>query len=292
MNTDNFLASSLVPTDYNVLSLGAGVQSSCLALMAANGKTDQRLNAAVFADTQAEPASVYKWLDVLTEEIARSPYPFPIHRITKGSLTDASLELRERMRTTGPPWSKSLIPAFVKNPDGSKGIMGRSCTYDYKYRILLKFQRKLGKIRYGQKHVSMTAWIGISYDEMQRMKVSKKPWVQHRWPLVEMKMRRSDCLTWMKENGYPVPPRSACVYCPFHSNAEWRRLRDHEPEEFARAIDFEQKLQEVKRLTPNMKGVPFLHSSLMTLDKADISEKLNPLQQDLFQNECEGMCGV
>jgi len=41
-----------------------------------------------------------------------------------------------------------------------------------------------------------------------------------------------------------------------------------------------------------MKGVPFLHSSLMTLDKADISEKLNPLQQDLFQNECEGMCGV
>lgn len=41
-----------------ILSLGAGVQSSTIALMAERGETDP-IDAAVFADTQAEPAGVY-----------------------------------------------------------------------------------------------------------------------------------------------------------------------------------------------------------------------------------------
>lgn len=47
----------------HILSLGAGVQSSTLALMAAAGEITPMPQAAIFADTQAEPASVYKWLD-------------------------------------------------------------------------------------------------------------------------------------------------------------------------------------------------------------------------------------
>ena len=279
------------PTEYNFLSLGAGVQSSCLALMAATGEVGPVPTAAIFADTQAEPASVYVWLDWLEKEIARSPHPFPVIRVTRGSLTDVSLQLRERVKTVGNPWSKSLIPAYIANKDGSRGIMGRACTADFKVAVLVKEQRRLAKIKHGQKDITATSWIGISYDEMQRMKMSRVNWCQNRWPLIERKMRRGDCLDWMKAHGYPKPPRSACVYCPFHSNAEWRRLKKEEPTEFARAVKFEQDLQAIKRTSDDLKGVPFLHGSLMPLDTVDLSES-DTGQQDFWQNECEGMCGL
>lgn len=279
------------PTPFNFLSLGAGVQSSTMALMAARGEIEPRPTAAIFADTQAEPASVYRWLDWLEAEIGRSPLPFPVIRVTRGSLTNDSLQLRKRVKSVGAPWSKSLIPAYIKNPDGTRGILGRSCTYDYKVMRLLKEQRRLAGIKRGQKEITVTSWIGISFDEIQRMKPSRVAWVQHRWPLIELEMNRRDCLAWMERNGYPKPPRSACVYCPFHSDQEWKRLRDEEPQEFIRAVEFEKGLQEVKRQTPNMKGVPFLHGSLVPLGEVKFAER-DPRQTDFFGNECEGMCGV
>ena len=273
----------------HVLSLGAGVQSSTLALMAAAGEVTPMPTAAIFADTQAEPASVYRWLDWLEKEL-----PFPVHRVTKGSLTDAQLLIRKRTKTVGKPWSKSLIPAFIKNPDGTKGIMGRGCTYDHKSLQLLKKQRELGGIKRGQKTVGVVSWIGISLDEVVRMKSSRERWVENRWPLIEKEMTRHDCLRWMQSNGYPTPPRSACVYCPFHSDAEWRRLQEDEPAEFNRAVKFELQLQAVKKISDNMNGVPFLHASLKPLGEVDFSTDVQKGQGMLhgFGNECEGMCGV
>lgn len=63
----------------HIISLGAGVQSSTLALMAVHGEITPMPDAAIFADTQAEPQSVYKWLDWLEMQL-----PFPVHRVTKG----------------------------------------------------------------------------------------------------------------------------------------------------------------------------------------------------------------
>ena len=276
-------------TEYNLLSLGAGVQSSCIALMAGKGEIGPMPDAAIFSDTQAEPAAVYTWLDWLEKQL-----PFPVIRVSKGSLTKAQLTIRERKDGKG-KWAKSLIPAFVANKDGTRGIMGRACTYDYKVLMLEKEGRRLARIKRGQKEVTVTQWIGISWDEIQRMKDSRVKWAQHRWPLIERRMTRRDCKTWMKENGYPEPPRSACIYCPFHSDAEWRRLRDQEPEEFKKAIDFDYKLRAVKAQTDKMGGVPYLHPSLKPLDEVDLRDDVEKGQQLLWndiQNECAGMCGV
>ncbi|MEB3209641.1 MAG: hypothetical protein VKK63_12110, partial [Synechococcus sp.] len=122
----------------HILSLGAGVQSSTLALMAACGEvTDYpRLDAAIFADTQDEPAGVYKWLDWLEAEIARLPHPFPVHRVTAGRLSEQTLRIRDNGERR---WSKSNIPHFTKLPNGDTGIMpSRQCTHDFKIRPILK----------------------------------------------------------------------------------------------------------------------------------------------------------
>lgn len=270
----------------HIISLGAGVQSSTMALMAAAGEIGPMPTAAIFADTQAEPASVYTWLDWLEKQL-----PFPVIRVTAGSLTDRALE----MRTTkdGRKFSKTDIPMFTRNHDGTTGkIMNRSCTADYKIRPIIREVRRLASIKRGQKSIGVIQWIGISLDEVQRMKPSREKWCEHRWPLIDLRMKRHDCLRWMEANGFPMPPRSSCIYCPYHSNNEWRRLRDQEPNEWQKAVEFERQLQATKAASGNFKTTPFLHRSCVPLDQVDLSTDSERGQGELWGNECEGMCGV
>jgi hypothetical protein len=285
--TDNFISAPDL-TEHNFISLGAGVQSSTMALMAAHGIIKPMPNAAIFADTQAEPQVVYDWLEWLEKQL-----PFPVYKVTAGNLTKVALTMRNR-KSDGGQYTRSLLPCYTMEPDGSIGVMMRACTTDYKLVPLRRTQRKLGNVKRGQKECTVTSWIGISWDEVQRMKVSKEAWVQHRWPLVERHMTRYQCKEWMANNKYPEPPRSACVYCPFHSDREWRHLRDDLPHEFARAIQFEKDLQSVKLKTCNMRSIPYLHPSRIPLEKIEFRDK-HEGQLTLWntmQNECEGMCGV
>lgn len=278
-------------TPFNYISLGAGVQSSTMALMAARGEITPMPHAAIFADTTDEPKKVYQWLEWLKAELA--PH-FPVITVSKGSLSAAQLIVKQTRRDPAITWIKTLIPAYVKNPDGTFGLLGRKCTGDYKVDRIVREIRKLAAIRRGQKDVTVTQWIGISSDEKQRMKNPRVKWCQHRWPLVELGMSRQACLNWMERNGYPVPPRSACRYCPFHSEAEWKRQKEEEPEEFALSVDFERRLQEAASRATSLIGVPYLHESLQPLDLVDFSaakEQFGFLN-DGMANECEGMCGV
>jgi len=95
------------------LSLGAGVQSSTLALMIAHGELDP-VDAAIFADTQWEPRKVYEWLDWLEAEIQRCPHPFPVYRVTQGSLREGIVQKQAGVRVAQVPWHL-LMPNGVGN---------------------------------------------------------------------------------------------------------------------------------------------------------------------------------
>lgn len=265
-----------------VLSLGAGVQSSTLALMAAAGETPMP-DAAIFADTQAEPQSVYRWLDWLEQQL-----PFPVYRVTGGNLREAAL--RVRVSAKGKRYATKKLPVYTLNADGSHGMVRqRNCTYDFKIIPIRRLVKRLAGIKRGQREVCVEQWIGISRDEAQRMRDSRDPWVRHRYPLIEMGMTRTACLLWMEQRGYPTPPRSSCTFCPFHSDTEWRRLRDNEPEAFADAVVFERALQAARS---ESERVTYLHRSRVPLDTVDFSTLEDLGQQRLWGNECEGMCGV
>lgn len=267
----------------HIISLGAGVQSSTMALMAALGEITPMPAAAVFADTQAEPASVYRWLDWLEARL-----PFPVHRVTRGSLEQDGLEIRMSGRS-GLLYLRTFIPFFTKGADGAKGIVGRKCTRDYKLDPIFRKVRELAGVGRGCKEVKAVQWIGISTDEWMRVKDSPHPWTENRWPLMEKRMSRADCLAWMEARGYPRPPRSACVFCPYHSDREWQRLKTEEPAEFARAVEFERRMQSAAGDQEALRGTPYLHASLRPLDEVAFSDTR---QVNLFNNECEGMCGV
>lgn len=284
--------STLMPPPIHILSLGAGVQSSTLSLMAAAGEITPMPTAAIFADTGDEPQSVYRWLDWLEKQL-----PFPVIRThAKESLWHNTTTIH-RNRKTGTPYFSNKVPVFVASSNGKLGKVYRGCTRDFKIWPILRQVRQLAGIKRGEKCIRVIQWIGISRDEAQRMKTSREAWCEHRWPLIELDMTRQKCLEWMKSKGYPQPPRSACVYCPYHSNAEWRRLKAEEPEEFAKAARFEIEIQAAHAGVPSpgkIRGVPFLHRSGLPLEQVDFRTDTERGQGLLagFNGECEGMCGV
>jgi len=275
---------------WNVISLGAGVQSSTMALMASRGELlDINVDFAIFADTQDESKKVYEWLDWLEGQLS-----FPVYRVTKGKLSEKALE----MRTTedGRKYPKVSIPFHVLTTDGKKTMVThRNCTADYKIKPILKELRARCGIKRGQKVATVTSLIGISYDEMQRMKDSREPWAVNRWPLVEMKMRRGHCIEWMRKNGYPEPPKSACIYCPFKSAELFRDMQLNEPEAFQEVIDFEKQINERRSggVPENRKNKYFVYRNCKPFETIDFRSDVEKGQGLLdFQDECDGMCGV
>lgn len=269
----------------HVISLGAGVQSSTMALMAAAGEITPMPKCAIFADTQAEPKSVYIWLDWLEKQL-----PFPVHRVTAGNLANKTTEVRKSK--SGKTYLRSLIPAFVARPDGTPGgLLGRRCTSDFKIVPLTQeLRRILGLKQVRSSEPLVFQWIGISLDESLRMKDSRDKWIKHVWPLIDKGMTRKHCLEWMEKMGFPKPPRSACIFCPFHSDEEWSRLTE---QELSEVIAFEKRLQTAASQDEVIRGKPFLHSSCNPIGEVNFTSKRPGYAQlSLFNNECEGMCGV
>lgn len=259
----------------HIISLGAGVQSSTMALMAAHGEITPMPTAAVFADTKAEAPYIYEWLDWLETQL-----PFPVHRVTAGSLADHSLRIRTN-RTTGEKYPERMLPVFYE-AHGKRQLAQRRCTGRYKIEPIQRFVHRFIKS-------GVIQWIGISTDEATRQRPARRSYIGHRWPLIELKMNRDDCLTWMANRGYPTPQKSSCTFCPFHSDDYWLNLKRNYPESFAGAVTFEKDLRAAEATTDQVSFPPFLHRSMVTLDKVQFRESPQP---NLFENDCSGACGV
>ena len=211
--------------------------------------------------------------------------PFPVHRVTAGKLSDRLTKIRKVANTDR--FTVTTFPAFMLGGI-ARGMVGRQCTGDFKIAPIAK---EITRQMRDCKVKKVIQWIGISLDEVHRMKTSIRANVVNRWPLIDLRMKRYDCLRWMDAHGYPKPPRSACVYCPYHSDSEWRRLRREEPDSFSHAVRFEKRVQDAYSKCGFIQ-TPFLHASRVPFDQVDFSTDEDHGQQVMFGNECEGMCGV
>lgn len=245
-----------------VLSLGAGVQSTTLALLAVEGEVP-RPDAAIFADTGYEPAAVYEHLDRL--EVTLDSAGVPLHRVSNGNLRDAA---------TDPQHRYASIPYFVRNPDGSHGMGRRQCTHEYKLApISRKVRALLGAAPPDYRRVPKgrvaEQWVGFSTDELARVKHSRVAYQRLRFPLLELGMNRRDCQQWLAARGWTVA-KSACIGCPFHGNRQWRDMRDNHPAEWADAVAFDRAIRHGGARGLPLHGEAFLHAQRVPLDQADL----------------------
>lgn len=278
----------------NILSYGAGVQSTCLLALSAFGLLP-KIDVAIFSDTQWEPAEVYDHLAWSTE-FAES-HGIPVVKVTAGNLRDQFMD-----GFNNPDKRHVSIPLFVLQPDGSKGMMRRHCTTDYKIVPVETYIRRevlgIAPRKHAPRHVVVHHWFGISYDELSRGKKSRAKWKEHIFPflgdlyhppMLDKVWRRQDCIDWLKAN-FPdrVVPRSACIACPYHNNQEWARIRE-DPKSWADAVEFDRAI----RKGDGMRGEAFVHRQCKPLEECDLRTEAEKGQPDFgWENECDGLCGI
>jgi len=225
-----------------------------------------------------------------------------VHVVSNGRLKEDCLRVQVNFK--GNPEDRQLqkgmtedsktrwgsMPLFVLGPNGERGQIRRQCTYEYKIRPIEKCLRRdilgLKPRERAPKEVVVRQWRGISRDEWQRVRKSDHKWMVTWHPLVERRITRLMCHDWLREHGFPDAPRSACIGCPYHSNREWRRLKDESPEEWQDAVEFDRAIRDCG----GMRGKVFLHADRVPLDEVDLSTREDFGQLSLFTNECEGMC--
>lgn len=279
--------------DLRVLSLGAGVQSTTMALMAAHGEIEPMPDFAIFADTGAEPAAVYEHLAWMESP---NVLPFPVVTVSAGNIRDDTVTAAGGSSHARGGRAASA-PFFTLGRDGRAAPLRRQCTSHYKVEpINRELRRRLGAAKGERlpKGASVDVWIGISTDEIVRVKPAREAWQHRRWPLIEARMSRHDCKRWLERHGYPEPPRSACTFCPYRSDVEWRALREASEDDWLDAVAIDTVIRGGFRRVNSEKttGDLFVHRSLVPLGDVDLATAAERGQPDLFGEECEGMCGV
>jgi hypothetical protein len=287
--------------EHHFLNLGAGVQSTALYLMSIDGDEPEvpKFDAAIFADTQEEPDDVYghlAWLESLGGP--------PILRITAGRLGDAledGSDAKGNRCTDGSHYIQ--IPVFTKMPDGSTALTRRQCTADYKVKPIESMIRKRVGAQPGRpipKDVTVTQYMGLSFDEPKRVIRVKQRFMEKpanwkvEFPLWGLEMTRPDCVAYLRGRVPHPVPRSACTFCPFKRNDEWRHLRDTDSKGWERAV----YIDKVCRTGTGLDAARYVHRDCVPLDQVDLrpaDEKSGQMNMFAhlrgFQDECEGYCG-
>lgn len=294
--------------DLIYIALGAGAQSSALYGMSCLGDYGvPRAAYAIFADTQSEIADTYEHLDRLEKW---GGHIIPIRRVTRGSLERVSL-MEEKAPDRNDPYFIS-IPAFTKAPgnaqyDPAPGRLRRQCTREFKVEALNREARRLLGYEKGERiagNAKGCVLIGISLDEVVRVKPSQLAWIDNAYPLIDARLTRDDCLKYIETKmGLPKPVKSACYFCPYHDDEYWAWLKRERPEEFARAVDFDARIRDMKKA--RVDSAVYLHRSCTPLGTANVEQGAKDLEEkralakaqmplfgDSFSEECEGMCGV
>jgi hypothetical protein len=277
--------SEVIAPTLRILSLGAGVQSTTIALLACEGRLE-RPDAAIFADTGWEPAKVYQQVERVAAELERAGITF--YRVSKGNL---------RRDVVDPEGRFAAIPYFVRNPDGSQGLGRRQCTKEYKLEPILRQCRvllgaKAPDYRYVPRDGRfIEQWIGFSTDEVHRANNRRENlYTRKRFPLLELGWSRKDCIRYLERVGWGDTQKSACIGCPYHGNRQWREMRDNNPAEWNDAVEFDRLIRKggARSRAGKLDGEAFLHRSMLPLEQAPIDRiqrnEARAAQLDLFED--------
>ncbi|GAA3449641.1 hypothetical protein [Dactylosporangium matsuzakiense] len=255
------------------LSLGAGVQSSVVLLLAARGEIPP-FDAAVFAVTGWEPTAVYDHLDHL-ERIAASA-GIPVVRVSAGNIRADALDPAHRFAS---------MPLFTLGPNGERGMARRQIsTNEYKIRpIKAEVRRRLGYPHPQRVPAGIVAdmAIGISLDEVHRARDADVGYMRNVFPLLDLGWRRSDCMTYLEQHGLSGVGKSSCL--GFHDDGFWAALRDGSPAEWAGAVAFDAAIRHGSARAADghpLRGQFFLHRRRVPLDHVTFRPKPTAVHAD------------
>lgn len=238
-----------------VFSYGGGVQSTAALVLAAQGKIDYTtfLFCNVGDDSENPDTILY------VRNVAM-PYA-QAHNLDLIELSRPNETLLGRI--TGEANRGYVIPAYTPTKqDRTDGAPGkRNCTQDFKVEVVAKWTKEHGATKATPTVIGM----GISLDEIGRMKPSSISWETFDFPLIDLRLDRLGCMNTIRQAGLPVPPKSSCWFCPYHRLSVWQEMREDKPDLFWKAVELEKTLQERQKA----RGLPIVY----------LTRRLKPLDQ-------------
>lgn len=224
-----------------VLSLGWGVQSFTLAAMAALGDIEP-IAAAVFSDTGHERQATYRLAEQMTPWLEE-------HGVKVVTIESDDTGIIDK-------YGGVMPPVYYGNGHGD-GRVSRQCTDKWKRAPL---HRWLQANRNGE-HVELI--LGISIDEFHRAKDSGVKYITHVFPLLDRNRTRANCVTYLKYHQLPIPEKSTCVFCPFHSISAWKEAKRRNGLDWENAVLADAEIRNAK---PEVEL--YIHRSLKPLPEA------------------------
>lgn len=249
-----------------ILSCGAGMQSTALALKACenkkaiiNGNTLVHAEVPIydwiiFCDLDKEPEWVYKQVNFIQRACENVQIPFVV--LSEGDGYGKSL-YNDYMNNFGIKSVRSIpfwtLTEEVDEKTGilkqKKGKMPRVCTMDYKINVIQRFikyeilgYKKFERLR-SEDIKAHEMHIGFSYEERSRCKENPNPMFENRFPLVEMKLERKHNYAYIRDIWGLETKASACLICPFHTNYFFKDLEKHQPEQYQQVLAFDDMLE-------------------------------------------------
>lgn len=241
-------------------SYGGGVQTIAILVLIAQGRLPKPA-LAVMADTGRERSSTWRYLEQHALPLM-TDLGIEFHRVSH-DLAEVDLYSNK---------GEELMPLFTRT-----GKLRTWCSNEWKKRVVRRHLRSLG---YGPKNPAVE-WLGISLDEIHRMKHSDVDWIQTHWPLCfDVPLRRVECEKLIEDYGLPIPSKSACWMCPHLQDEQWMEMREQDPADFERAVALDEELRQA-----NVQGGVWLHSSRIPLVDVEFKEV-----ESLPLFECANSC--
>ena len=231
---DNFYVRYLYSDmTYRAISWGCGVQSTAMVVMSVLGDLEP-VDMIITADPGWERKATYEargfYMGWLQEHGVKVEIIYSSNIREQGNKNSISM----------PFWT------------ASGGPLRRQCTGSFKIRPIKRRLREL--IGYDDRKAphpprdSIEMWLGISLDEFTRMNQSTVKFIKNRYPLIEKRISRNECIEYLEDHSLPVPVKSACIGCPYRSASEWLEMKISSPQEFDDAVDFDNASRTLKRL--------------------------------------------
>lgn len=256
-------------------SYGGGRQSTALLVLSAQGRIDYPLFIFANVGERAENPETLRYVREVAQPYAASHgiELCIVQKQRRGAPDDLYDKLTDpALSFTGIPWRSSR-----EGPP-----MSRSCTVSFKKRVIGAELKRRG----ASADTPATVAVGFALEEAHRANDRKaEPYERLTYPLIGLgeetglRMRTSDCMGLIRSAGLPIPPKSACWFCPHHSMAAWSDLRKHHPARFEKAALLEDRMRarnEAKGLGPifiSRAGIPLRdavdHDQLDLFDDAD-----------------------
>ena len=216
-----------------VMAHGGGVQSTAVLVLSAQGRVDFPHHIFCNVGEDSENPETLRYIHEVSMPYAEA------HGIRFTELRrikrDGTFEsLYESMTKPGSRQMNIPVRTGIGGPPGV-----RVCTGKWKMDPLQKWLREQGCTPEDRAVVGL----GFSADEIQRANPNKaRPLEISEFPLLDLGLRRSDCLKIVADEGLPSPSKSACYFCPLRRPQHWAEMRRDHPDLFEKAAALEERI--------------------------------------------------